>query len=239
MRKDIILRYHHYDGDIWEAIRDEGLVALWNGSHPFEISASECITLTELRLRWPSITDNYIAENFGEGTYLPLAVREAHYSDEDTYLCTPVPIEYRAYLTIPKGHPAYEEKFLRSYQCFKGEEPTKDFVLPLCEVEAYEQHNSDVLRLVVPFKKDSLHKDDFAEIQKPVQLIGKLPLYNLNPEERKQCLAELLAYFRVPAKIAYPLITGNFPDKKESHTKGIQRLRAEFRELMEKYRIEQ
>lgn len=239
MKKDIILRYHHYDGDIREAVKEEGLVSLWNGPHPFEISASECITLTELRLRWPSITDNYIAENFGEGTHLPLAVRETHYADEDTYLCIPVSIEYRDYLTIPKGHPAYKEKFLRSYQCFKGEGPTKDFVLPLCEVEVYEQHNPDILRPVVPLKKDSLHKDDFAEIQKPVQRISKLPLYNLNQEGRKQCLAELLNYFGVPAKISYPLISGNFPDKKESHTKGIQRLRAEFRELMEKYRIEQ
>lgn len=208
MKKDTILRYHDYDGDILEDIKEKGLPALWNGVHPFEISASECITLTELRSRWPSMTDNYISENFGEGTYLPLAGLEVPYADADTYRCLPVPVKYREYLTISKEHPSYAEKFPHSYQGFLDEHSfIKDFVLPLCEVEIYEQHNPELLRPIVIDLEE--HEGGTRH-----ELLGEIAsrLSRLDENElianRKHYLAAVLFASGMVARVSHALQTG-------------------------------
>lgn len=124
-----------------------GLGYLWADTGIFEISASACITLQELRSRWTCVTESFISGKMGNHE-LPLAGMINHFTDDDIYQCRTI-IGYFEYLTLPENHPDYAKRFPRSYQCFAHEYSIKDFVLPLCNVEAYEKAHPEVLRKTI------------------------------------------------------------------------------------------
>jgi len=203
MSKNIIFR--STDSQAKTLVEHFGIGSLWASTVDFEISASACVTLTELRSRWTCVTEKFIADKMGNNG-LPLAGLINHFADEDVYLCRPI-VGYFEYLMLPENHPDYAKRFPRSYQCFSQEHSIRDFVLPLNNVEAYEEAHPEVLRPVVR-EPDTLESTTGPELLREV--LSRLS--NLEEHElithRKQYLAAILYASGMKARISHTLLSG-------------------------------
>jgi len=236
----ILIKYDDFD-EMEEAFAEDGPSVLWNRSDVFEISASACITLTKLRFRWPSMTEKFIAKYMGPRNLLPLAGLETHFRDLNMYRCIPIPEEYTEYLTIPQTHPEYAARFPSSYQCFKDEYSIKDFVLPLFEVEWYEQAEPELLRPVAldwENLEDSTNPDFLREVQARLSRLEESDLI----ANRKQYLAAVLYTAGIKARVSHTLISGKQGVEengrqeraREWRNKGLEKLNFDLDELKDK-----
>lgn len=190
----------------WDKLVEKfGYNILWACTYEFEVSASACITLAELRVRWPSINEKFIAKHM-RTKLLPLAGIIAHFAEEDVYQCMPIS-GYSEYLTIPEGHPEYKKIFPRSYQCFAQEYSIKDFLLPLNRVEAYEKEHPELLRGVN-------QEADMQEGQNAPEMLQEI-LFRLSRLEeqdliihRKHYLAAILHASGAIARVSHALLSG-------------------------------
>lgn len=236
MYSDVILKSAVYSRD--KKCIDQstnGLFSLWCYPENFEIAASACITLEELFERWPSKHD-FIIKSLNERGWLAMAGVQAIYEDKNSYECKPVFQNGLEYLTISEKHPEYFVRYANSFQNFQGEHNIKFFVIPEDYIEQYEITHPEVLRSVeLDIEEKILSAPLPGEFREAVEIIRKMPLAAMSYGEQNLCIVELLATAGTPARILYPLLHSRFPDTKNGHNKGVQRLRKSFKELTHKY----
>jgi len=203
MSKNIIFR--STDSQAKTLVEHFGIGSLWASTVDFEISASACVTLTELRSRWTCVTEKFIADKMGNNG-LPLAGLINHFADEDVYQCRPV-FGYFEYLMLPEKHPDYANRFPRSYQCFAQEHSIMNFVLPLSNVEAYEKAHPEVLRPVVR-ESDTIEGAIGTELLREIlSRLSSLEEHELITN-RKQYLAAVLYASGMKARVLHTLLSG-------------------------------
>lgn len=192
------------DSNTQELVRLYGIQQYWYSLKDFELPASECITLEELKTRWPSMTEEFISTHMGYGSKeLPIAGLINIFDDSKTFQCKSIN-GFWIYLLIPESHPDYIKHYPHSYQCFAKQHKIKDFVLPRSSIEKYEKAHPEMLRKTVctddtPSSIQAMHNFIVALESVPADLLV---------QNRKQILAAILSQAGVKAETAYTLLTG-------------------------------
>lgn len=212
-----------------------GFAILWGYSEDFEIAASVCITLADLRKRWPSMSEEFIAKNMmPNGKALPIAGLRNIYEDKESYNCKPIS-GYFEYLTLPKEHQEYTNRFARSYQCFAQQYDIIDFVLPLYKIEEYEKEHPELLRPVESRESNTENPFENIELQELIKALASFP-QDILLNNRKSFLAALLHSAKIPAKLVHPLLSGKAKVDLNGMQKYVSRYAKKAHELLEQER---
>ena len=193
------------DSNTQELVRLYGIQQYWYSLKDFELPASVCITLEELKTRWPSMTEEFISTHMGYGSKeLPIAGLINLFDDGKTFQCKSINGFWRVYLLIPESHPDYIKDYPHSYQCFAAQYKIKDFVLPRSAIEKYEKAHPEMLRKIV-CTADTPSNDE--AMQNLIAALESVPA-GLLVQNRKQFLAAILSQAGMKAETAYMLLTG-------------------------------
>lgn len=192
------------DSNAQELVRLYGPKYYWASFTDFEVPASYCITLEELKIRWPSMTEEFISKNiFYNSKALPIAGLINVFDDGQIFQCKP-PVDFREFLMIPVHHPDYAKRYLNSLQCFAEQYKIKDFVLPLVAVEKYEKAHPEMLRKTVCGADTPSNGEAMQNLIVALECVPGDSLV----QNRKQILAAILSQAGVKAETAYTLLTG-------------------------------
>lgn len=190
--------------DTQELVRLYGIQQYWYSLKDFELPASECITLEELKTRWPSMTEEFISTHMGYGSKeLPIAGLVNIFDDGKTFQCKSIN-GFWIYLLIPESHPDYTKHYPNSYQCFAKQYKIIDFVLTRSAVEKYEKAHPEMLRKTIC---DADTPSNGEAMQNLIAALERVPSDSL-VQNRKQVLAAILSQAGVKAETAYTMLTG-------------------------------
>lgn len=216
------------DSSTQELVRLYGVQQYWYSLKDFELSASECITLKELKTRWPSMTEEFISAHMGYGSKeLPIAGLINIFDEGKTFQCKSIN-GFWVYLLIPESHPDYAKQYPNSYQCFAEQYKIKDFVLPRDAVKKYEKKHPEMLRKTAC---DEVHSSSNEAMQKLLAVLEVVSAETLI-QNRKQVLAAILSQAGIKAETAYMLLTGKNDIALNGMQTSVRRWREAGREIL-------